>query len=163
MKSQKDCQEFYAALIESGCIVDNRFVVRGQSWPFQLVLQPLEGLPVVEIKLPENFLTPVESKPVRVAAAVAAAVAVVPVVARPAKKQKKGGGSSKKKKSNGSSGSLAASTKRRREEEEEEAARQMDLCVCPDPTPANAIRAKSLDGDEVQYYFFFSLSLFSHF
>ncbi len=152
MKSQKDCQEYYAALIEQGIVQDNRFTFRGTSWPFQLVVQPLaDGVaPQVEVRLPAS--DPVESKPVRTASAVATAQpsADSAFAAKPAKPKKSGSSTSnnnaaKKKKA------VSNVSKRRREDEEEAA--QMELCLRPDASPlANVIRAKVLDGDEVVVY-----------
>jgi hypothetical protein len=150
MKSQKDCQEFYAALLEKGVVVDNRFTYRGSTWPYQLVLQSLEeGVnPQVEIKLP---VTVPEHRPDET---VVPAVASVPSSGRVTRQPKKlsanvsvaASAPAKKKKKTSSASSNAS--KRRRDED----AAQMEFCLLPEHTPANVIRAKVLDGDEVIVY-----------
>lgn len=151
MKSQKDCQEFYAALLAQELLKDNRFDYRGSSWPYQLVLaNPMPDAPLVEFRLPKTDVgTPLEEKPVlrSRSANVGEAIAAVPAKIKAEQQPKRG--SSKKKK--GSSSSLSSSGKRRRDEDEEE---EPDFCVQPDVVvvPANEIRKKVLDGDEVIVY-----------
>ena len=159
MKSQKDCQEYYAGLLEAGEVVDSRFTVVGSSWPLQLALVPVKQDPpsVVITERHTNAVAVKEEEKQEEQHDKVNPVAAAP----PQKKQKKSSSSGR-----GSKRKAAANAKKRLlepssvlDEEEEEEVENVAVShvdeVLPAlvPSPSGAtIRAKVLEGDEVVVY-----------